>query len=231
MTQKRTSRRSKRAAARRVPTGERFSHKRTASAGGLKLFRNLIGNNHVSCTVPAPCTHRDVVEQIARKSQPVIPIDLLSPELSKTTLPRGRTIFGSPWERFDNIARNYQNLFWWISEKGLRMEVISEPDQVAPTFEQIAGKLMFEARERRLKNGRLPEAEYKTIADQLGKFKILEHLPRKYRNELGPWNQNNQTRAIHTCSAALEAKNPRWLRRQVLRCLYRAEDKFRAARR
>ena len=88
---------------------------------------------------------------------------------------------------------------------------------------------MFEARERRLDTGRLAKTEYKAIADQLADFKPLDYLPEKYRKELALWNQSHQKQPIRTFSDAIEAKRPDWLRRQVMRRLYRAEEKFRPA--
>src|SRR5665213_140684 len=51
----------------------RFSAVQTTITKGRKLYRDLILNNIVSCSVAAPCTHRDVVEQIARQSSKQIP--------------------------------------------------------------------------------------------------------------------------------------------------------------
>ena len=231
MTKRAKPQRSKKATRSRILASrwKRLSYEKTVSTGGLRLFRSLIGGGFVSFAVSAPCTDRDVAEQIALNSVPVIPIDLLSAELSEKSLSKGRTMFGSPWKYLDRIAESYPNLFWWISEKGLRMEVLPKPEPRIPTFDQVAGKLMFEARERCLKTGPLAKIDYKAITDQLEDFRPLEHLPKEYRKQLALWNQSNQKRPIRTFSEAMETKRPPWLRRQVMRRLYRAEEKFRLA--
>jgi hypothetical protein len=49
---------------------------------GLKLYRELILNNFVSCTLEATWTHCDLVEQIAKQSKKPIPIDSLPNDLN-----------------------------------------------------------------------------------------------------------------------------------------------------
>ena len=135
---------------------------------------------------------------------------------------RAKVIFGSAWDYLDEIALGYPNYYWWFSEKGLCMEVLPpEP----PDFYQLAGSLVSEARIR-LGTHRLPEQEYRNIAVQLSKFPLLECLPAKSRQVLADWNQKHPIRAIKTFEAALESKQPRGIRREVLRCLYRAAQKF-----
>ena len=77
---------------------KRLSYEKTVSTGGLRLFRNLIEGGFISWSVLAPCTDREVAEQIALNSKPAIPVDLLSAELSKKPLLSGVTMFGSPWK-------------------------------------------------------------------------------------------------------------------------------------
>jgi hypothetical protein len=125
----------------------RFNSKKTIATGGTKLFRTAILENLVNCTIPAPCTDRDTLEQIARQSQPPMPIESLSDVLNKTVHPRGRTLLGFCGNRIDEIARNYPSMQWWVSKNGLHMEVI--PDSKLSDFDALAGRLMFEARPRR----------------------------------------------------------------------------------
>ena len=85
MAKKGTSRKS-----RRTPTLDllvsgfvRFSYEKTVIAGRQRLYRDLTKNTVITSTVPALWTHRDAAEHIARKTQPVIPIDPLSVKLSE----------------------------------------------------------------------------------------------------------------------------------------------------
>lgn len=208
------------------PMWSRFEGERTCRAGFSRLEQDWRNGNYVSCTIPAPCTHKDIVEQVAAKSVRPIPIDALPPVLSTTVLSRGVAIFGPPWNEFDRIAKNYPDLCWWLTEKGLRIDKVSEPASDEPIFYQIVGALMLEARSRWPGKNRLPPTEYKAITDQLADFKPLEYLSKEDRKKLADWNQKHPNRAFHTFSAAIEAKKPDWLRRAVQRCLYRAAEKF-----
>jgi hypothetical protein len=57
--------------------GTRFSSELTAESGGSDLYRDLILNNYVSCSIVGPTTHRDVIIEIARQSRKAIPIESL----------------------------------------------------------------------------------------------------------------------------------------------------------
>jgi hypothetical protein len=202
-----------------------FNSKKTTATGGTKLFRSAILENVVSCTVDAPCSDRECVEQIARQSQPPIPVESLPDVLSQHTHPRGRVFFGFCGNQIDGIARNYPGMQWWISKNGLNMEVIL--DSSLSEFDALAGKLMFEARPRRKENTRLPIAEYEKIARELDRadFKPADHLEGKHRETLADWNKKNSRKAIKTFSAAISSKVPGIdLRRGVYRRLSRAES-------
>ena len=204
----------------------RYDYKRTKNSGGERRYKEWVGSNFANLTVSAPCTDRDVIEQIARNATKPMPIDLLSPCLSERIHPRSSTYFDTPDQCFTQIAQNYPQMYWWISQKGLRMEVVSASTTSIRTFDQVAGKLMFEARSSQ-PTRRISTAAYKVIADQLRDFTPLVVLSKSARQELGEWNKKNQARAIHTFSAAIEARQPRTLRREVRRVLYRAESKYR----
>ena len=98
------------------------------------------------------------------------------------------------------------------------------------SFDELAGRLMFEVRARRTDTGRLPSAELDTVLRALDKagFKPLDHLPPRWRNQLSEWNQKNSRKngAIQTFLAA--AQNARF-RRGVSKRLYEAEKKYRLA--
>jgi hypothetical protein len=204
---------------------KRFNSKKTISTGGTKLFRTAILENVVYCTVYAPCTDRDALEQIARQSQPPIPIESLPDVLNETVHPRGRTLFEFCGNRIDQIARNHPAMQWWISKNGLHMEAIV--DSNLSEFDALAGKLMSEARPRRGENKRLPIAEYEKIARELDRvgFRPIDCLEGKHRDELANWNRKYPRKAIKTFSAALSNNVPGVdLRRGVFRRLNRAES-------
>jgi hypothetical protein len=61
------------------PVWQRFDSVRTKETGG---DRNLLLNDLASISIPAPCTHRDVVEAIVRQSQKPIAVTSLAGELT-----------------------------------------------------------------------------------------------------------------------------------------------------
>ena len=124
----------------------RFNSRKTSAIGGTKLFRHAILENVVSCTVQAPCTNRDIVEQIAAQAKEPIAIESLPDVLSQQVHCRGRVCFGFFGDRIDQIARNYPAMQWWISKNGLNMEV--SPPSGLSEFDALAGKLMFDVRPR-----------------------------------------------------------------------------------
>jgi TIR domain len=100
-----------------------FNQQKTAKNDGELLCDELISGNFVSHTVPAPASMRKIVEEIAKHSQKPIPIDSLAEALSEPVLSRGKVLFGSPGDCIDGIMANYDNLEWWISNKGLNVTV------------------------------------------------------------------------------------------------------------
>jgi hypothetical protein len=202
----------------------RFNSRKTSAIGGTKLFRHAILENIVSCTVPAPCTDRDIVEQIAAQAQKPIPIESLPDVLSQQVRYRGRACFGFCGDTIDQVARNYPAMQWWISRNGLNIEV--SPPSGLPEFDALAGKLMFDVRPRRGENNHLPIEEYKKIACQLDHagFKPVDHLEGEYRDKLAEWNQKHPRKAVNTFSDALCSKVTELkLRRAVQKRLSRAE--------
>jgi hypothetical protein len=89
----------------------RFIYRKTVSTGGGKLYRHVIKENTISFTVPAPCTDRDIVNQIAAQSMHPIPIDLISAELAIVSS-RGEVCFGCPGNKLDQIAKNYKDVYF-----------------------------------------------------------------------------------------------------------------------
>jgi hypothetical protein len=207
----------------------RFNATKTRALGGLKLFRATILNNVINYTAPANCTDRDVIEQIAKQATIQIPIESLPCELEQKVHVRGKVCFGFPGKYFDQIARNYDQMQWWVSKNGLNMEAATIAR--LSTFDALAGKLMFEARPLRGTTGRLPAEEYKKIAAQVDEagLKPQEHLEGKSRRQLADWNQKHPRKAVRTFQEALSGKSPSLdLRRAVQRRLQRAESAWRS---
>ena len=201
----------------------RFSNKRTPKRARQWLYDRL--ENHIGCTVTAPCSLGQVVTTICEKVQHAVPINLLSPQLRTPVLSRGKTIFGSAWDTIDEIAHSYPSMQWWISEHGLTMDIVG-PTPLPQDFDQIAGKLLFEMRQKFPEQSRFSRDQYLEITPQLENFRLPDLLPKARRKELAGWNQKNRKGAIQTFSQAIAANQPRWLRRQAMRRLYRAHDKF-----
>ena len=87
-------------------------------------FRKLIQDNFASLSLEGPSTHRKLVERIAEGSNVRIPVELLSDVLAQTVLRRGRAVFGCPGDYFDQIAENYSNMQWWLTDNGLNMAIM-----------------------------------------------------------------------------------------------------------
>jgi hypothetical protein len=207
----------------------RFNATKTRALGGLKLFRATILNNVINYTAPANCTDRDVIEQIAKQATIQIPIESLPCELEQKVHVRGMVCFGFPGKYFDQIARNYDQMQWWISKNGLNMEATAIV-RLSP-FDALAGKLMFEARPLRSTTGRLATEEYTRIAAELDTagFRPQEYLEGKFRKQLADWNQKHPRKAVRTFHDALSAKIPDLdLRRAVQRRLHRAESAWKS---
>jgi hypothetical protein len=100
-----------------------FQPTKTVKNDGEPLCDELISGNFVSYTVPAPASLRKIVEEIAEHSQKPIPVEFLAEALSEPVLSRGNVLFGSPGDCIDGIVANYNNLEWWISNKGLNVTV------------------------------------------------------------------------------------------------------------
>jgi len=188
-------------------------------------------SDFVNFNLDAPCTHADVIRKIAEALQ--LRIESQPEQLRLTNFPRGRGVFGSAADELDNITANYQNLHWCISGKVLRFAVINNSGKSLSRFDDLAGRLMAEARPRRGASRRLDNSEYAKIAAELDKqhFRILDHLEHSARKNLASWNQTHPRKAIHTFMEALNGRlNRERFRRAVLRRFSRAEAKFISAK-
>jgi hypothetical protein len=104
------------------PLWQRFDPVRTKETGGD--LKSLAGK-FVNFTIPAGSTHRDEVEAIARQFQPPVAIKSLEEKLSEKRFVRSKTIYGLVADEIDEIAANYEDMHWWVSEDGLNMAIMS----------------------------------------------------------------------------------------------------------
>ena len=186
-------------------------------------------DNLVSQTFPASVSFEDVLVTICRDADEPIRIDRLSPQLRGRIGVRGKTVFRPFFDVVDQIARNHENMYWWIAGNGLSMDTIL-PTSLPEDFDQVAGRLVFEMRQRFPNRSRLSREQYSEIAtrlDELKRFKPREVLSKSRGKELADWNQKYGQRAILSFSKAIDAKQPSWIRREILKTFYRATEKFR----
>jgi hypothetical protein len=116
--------------------------------------------------------------------------------------------------------------------------VPSESDSVEPPkapkgrgklsrFDELAGRLMFDARPLRRSNGRLPSTEYDKILAVLDSegLKPLDHLEPRHRRELASWNTKHSRSGIPIRSFAVAFKSARF-KDGVQKRLSRAEARW-----
>lgn len=180
----------------------------------------LVEMNLVSCIVPRLSSARDLLEIVTKAASVPVTIDAVSEVLSHGASIRSRTIFDSLGRVLDGIARNHEGMYWWMSEKGLNMDIVAFVDVLPDPFDELASTLTI----RHSKNGKISKESLFEIAAELDKSHFL------LKNELQPreWgaiayhNQKHSRAAVTTFSQA--AKNKRFCR-FVRKSLYRARDK------
>jgi hypothetical protein len=96
-----------------------FNLQQTLNSGGQHLYENLIPDNFVAFTVPAPCSMLKVVAAITERSTNPIPIDFISDELKQPVLLRGKVLFGNTGDCIEQVLDNYSQMEWWFTSKGL----------------------------------------------------------------------------------------------------------------
>lgn len=192
----------------------------------MRLYHGRM--NPVNYCVPGPCSLEEVVIAICEHAQEGIPVDALSPELRFPILPRGKVIYRYAWDAIDDIASNYLHLYWWVSDRGLRMETIRPPVPPAD-FDHVAGKLMFEVRQRSPERSRLSAEDYAEIAMKLDEgrsFRLIDVISKNFRKQLADWNQKHPNKAIKSFLQAIDAKQPPDMVRQLKKRLYRAHESY-----
>jgi hypothetical protein len=203
----------------------RFNYDQTPESDREWLRVNC--DNLVSSVVSGPCTQGLVVSTICNEAREPVLIQFLSLQLQAPVLIRDKVVFGSVWDTIDQICRNYSDVQWWVSTRRLTIDAVPPP---VPEFYQIAGRLMCEMRGKNPANSRVSQTQYLEVTDRLERFTLREFLPKQSRQKLALWNQKSQTDPIRSFSQAIKAKKPAWLRRETLRVLYRAEEKFKKSR-
>jgi hypothetical protein len=181
---------------------------------------HLMVESFVNCSVAGGSSNRDSVEEIARTASIPINIESLAEALAKPIRVRGGVRFGRLGDELDNIATNYPNMYWWMSDKGLNMAIV-DPNHVLPDpFEELAGALMIQ----HWKDGRLSKESLSEIATELDKnrFFLKDNLQPNEWAAIAEHNQKHSRAAIKTFVQAV--RNPRFSR-FIRRRLYRARYK------
>ena len=102
-----------------------YNGRKTSAHNGLQLYERSIPGNFISHTVPAPYSHRSVVEAIAQYSRILFQIDHLTALLDQQDGVRGKVLFGPSGKYIDDVVLNYPNLEWWFSDSGLNVTQVS----------------------------------------------------------------------------------------------------------
>jgi hypothetical protein len=164
-----------------------------------RAAQRVFENNFISASVPAPYTFRELVETLASCAQTAIPVESLAKELDVPGPPLGTGVFKKAGSAFDQIAANFPNMYWWISDKGLNMAIV-QPGSLLSPFEELAGKLTS----RHWKNGKLSSESLLAIARELDeKDFLLKHaLQPNWRRKLAEHNQQFSRVAVTTFERA-----------------------------
>jgi hypothetical protein len=196
----------------------RFDEIRTKESGGSTA---TLDNNHASFSLPADVTHRDVIEELAKRCDPPLPIESLSGLEGGFRYLRAITIFSNAREVVERVARNYEGVHWWVSEHGLNMCKIPLSVKPLSEFDRLAGKLYAET----ATDGRLSKAALLAIALQLddAKLSLKDHLQPQFWALIAQHNQKNPKSPIKTFVKA--CSSPRF-QRSVRRRLYVARENY-----
>jgi hypothetical protein len=204
----------------RAPRWERFDSVRTKETCGNP---NLL-LSHISLSIPAPCTHHDIVERIASRCQEPIAIHSLARVLSQNKLVRGKVIFGLAGDEIDKIATNYDGMHWWISKEGLNMAIVLPAAAKLSRFDEFAGKLYVD----RSKDGKLSKEILLAIAKEVdvAGFALKEELQPVQWTPIREYNQKYAKEAIKTFERACQH---RVSVRSIRKRLYVARERYTAA--
>jgi len=186
--------------------------------------RKLLVSNHVSVPVPGSITHREAVTRIVSAAKFPVAIEALPDELDTPTSVRGSAQFGFQGNLVNEIAEDFPNMRWWISEKGLNIAIVP-PDEMLPHFDWLAGSLCVKF----WKDGKLSKTDLEQIAKELDakapemKGDFLDRFEPAARKTIGGYNQREPKVAIRNFEQAVNHPRYAYL---VRRLLYRARHKF-----
>ncbi|MFZ1136074.1 MAG: hypothetical protein WAN69_14070 [Candidatus Korobacteraceae bacterium] len=189
----------------------------------------LAFNNFINWTVRSPATYRAAVEEIANHARRPVPINSLAPVLEERALLRGRVYLGHVWEVVDDLTQNWERMFWWLSEEGLSIEILT-PRQLRcrinlkalTPFERLGGRLFREA----MVQNRVSEEALLSIASHLDAkgFELKANLRPADWEHIAVYNQHHARRAIRTFQQAI-----RCFPREVRRGLSEAKRRYEKA--
>jgi len=100
---------------------DHYNGQKTLAHKGQQAYQQSIPENFISYLLPAPWSHRSLVEVIAQHSQRTIPIDRLTALPDQHFSIRGKALSGKSGKYIDEVLDNYPQLEWWFSDKGLNI--------------------------------------------------------------------------------------------------------------
>ncbi len=196
---------------------DRICYERCSKSPGAL---NMILTTRVALSIPPHCSHRSQIERIAASA--CQPIESLSNELDGHGSPRGSSFFNFAATCIDQIAANYTNMRWWVTEKGLNVGSV-DPRLPLSEFDVVAGELL----EEHWKGKRLSKESLLVVARALDekKLSLNAHLQPGHWTKISHHNMTAPKRAIKTFQQA--ASNPLFVR-GVRKRLYVARSRFRS---
>jgi hypothetical protein len=230
---------------------ERYDNTKTKELGGSI---RAIENSFISAQLPRFSTHTDFVKLIATKIEPPMAIGTLSKELDKITLPRGRTIWADAMKVLDDLASNYEAMYFWVSSPNvLNVDLGPGPtgrksfEEVLEDYVRTAVAESLASREHKPRkhkelgefdnlagslwfkhavNGKLSRTALLDIARELdrAKFKLLESLQRSQRRLIGESNSKMSRKRSKISSFEQACSDPKFVY-CIRRRLYEARDR------
>lgn len=127
---------------------------------------------------------------------------------------------GSAADEIDKIARQYEEMRWWISKRGLNMAVVPPAMGKLSRFDEFAGKLYVDGSNTSKLSKKLLLAIAKKL--DVAEFTLCELQPGQ-RTPIFEYNQRNPRRAIKTFEKA--CLHRRFIR-SIRKRLYVARDRY-----
>jgi hypothetical protein len=112
-----------------------WSHFSISKTSKTSKWRDALVQTFASVTIPKNRTSRDAIEHIAGYCG--IPVEYIATDLERPVYSRAQTFYGFAGDLFDGVAKNYQNVKWWVSDIGLKMAVVEGPAPRLASFEEL----------------------------------------------------------------------------------------------